>query len=73
MSIRTLIEINHDYSQGLGVEFLAALQQYARSTHPDDAERLEDMGVRVIASRHHADDFRIPNGTPGFPLKGEQA
>lgn len=66
MSIRTLIEINHDQSAGLDVDFLAALQRYARSTHPDDAERLADMGVRVIATRHHADDYRLPSDAPGF-------
>lgn len=64
MSIRTLIEINHDNE--IGIEELAAIQQYRRTGHPDDAERLEDMGVRVIASRHHADDYRIPAGTWGF-------
>lgn len=64
MSIRTLIEINHDNE--IDIEVLAALQQYRRSGHPDDAERLEDMGVRVIASRHHADDYRIPAGAWGF-------
>lgn len=69
MSIRTLIEINHDYSNGLDVDFLARLQRYARSGHPNDAEALRDLGAYVIADRHHADDYRIPVGTPGFPTK----
>lgn len=69
MSIRTLIEINHDFSDGLDAEFLARLQRYARSGHRDDADMLSDMGVHVIADRHHEDEYRIPAGTPGFPSR----
>ena len=66
MSSRTLIEINHDYSDRLDAEFLAWLKLYARSGASNAAERLADMGVRVIADRHHADLYRIPEKTDGF-------
>lgn len=71
MSNRTLIEINHDRAHDIdrALEFKSTLYRYLCSGSSDDADLLEMFGVKVIAMRHHADNFHIPNGTPGFPLK----
>ena len=67
MSIRTLIEINHDYTARDSDGLLAALQLYLNSASREHAEALERYGIRVIGMRHHADNF-ILRGTPdGFP------
>ena len=68
MSNRTLIEINHDFSHRLDVEFLATIDRYLASGSRDDAEALERYGVRVIGMRHHSGRF-VLDGTPdGFPV-----
>lgn len=67
MSMRTLIEINHDYADDLGPEFLAFLGQYLRSGDRESAKPLERFGVRVVGMRHHSNCY-IMEGTPdGFP------
>jgi len=68
MSIRSLIEINHDKTHELDAAFLEVLRLYLTSGDSRWAQVLDLYGVRVISQRHHADNFRVPNGTPGFPL-----
>lgn len=73
MSIRTLIEINHDYGRDIcKPELLGLLQRAINCAGRDEHQALEDGthgGVRVIATRHHADPFWIREGTDGFPAK----
>lgn len=70
MSIRTLIEINHDHTHDLDQRFLEVLAAYLRSgdksKHADDLER---YGIRVISSRHHSTMYHIPANTVGFITK----
>lgn len=69
MSIRTLIEINHDAGYRIDdqpSEFAAALGRYLRSGDSRTAEELERFGVRVIGQRHHSSDYRIDPQTDGF-------
>lgn len=68
MSMRTLIELNHDYSDNLiSPDFIGFLAQYLRSGARADAERLERYGARVVGMRHHADKFVIAGDADGFP------
>ena len=67
MSNRTLIEINHDFwMQACLPSFVDDLIRYLGAGDSKTAERLEQYGIKVIAMRHHSEDFRIPDGTPGF-------
>jgi hypothetical protein len=70
MSIRSLIEINHDHSGRWGGEdFLDALERYVRSGSRECAEALEPYGLKVVGQRHHSGVF-ILDGTPdGFPVQ----
>lgn len=68
MSMRTLIEINHDYCTRLNdPAFVTFLQRYLASGSKQDAENLRAYGVMVVGMRHHSCRF-ILDGTPdGFP------
>ena len=67
MSIRTLIEINHDRTWDIDEEFLADLRGYLSGGSIRCAEALEQRGLRVIAQRHHSSDFHFdPNKVDGF-------
>lgn len=67
MSIRTLIEINHDNTHDLDDRLLVVLGSYLRSgakkRHEYDLER---YGTRVISIRHHSTIYHIPADTDGF-------
>lgn len=70
MSIRTLIEINHDCGKkGPDDGFLEALNRYIGCADRETAEALERYGVRVLGMRHHSSPY-IMDGTPdGFPVQ----
>lgn len=71
MSLRTLIEINHDFAdhQRHGDGFAQVLHRYLCSANREMAEALERYGIRVLGMRHHSGNF-ILDGTPdGFPVK----
>jgi len=67
MSIRTLIEVNHDFAHRFDDGFVQALDRYLRSASQEHAEELERYGVRVIGRRHHADRYTLPAAPDGFP------
>lgn len=69
MSIRTLFEINHDYSVRNQDGLLVALQRYLNSGDHRAAEELERYGIKVIASRHHSTEYWVRPETDGFPVK----
>lgn len=60
MGVRTLIELNHDYSPGLRDEekWLKSMKTYYRSGNPDDLP----SGVTFKHKRHHSDP--CPLNTP---------
>lgn len=66
MSMRTLIEINHDYGDRMG-DLLPFLERYISSASRESAEELERFGVRVIGMRHHSCRFIIEGEPDGFP------
>lgn len=69
MSARTLIEINHDFGQGMRTEaFIQALARFVSSADSESADALELFGVRVIAMRHHSDKFIVAGHPDGFPV-----
>ncbi len=68
MSIRTLIEINRDYSVRDQADLLPALQRYLNSASRETAEDLERFGIRVIGMRHHLSNFVIDGEPDGFPV-----
>ena len=68
MSMRTLIELNHDYADRLtDPEFLAFLRYYLASGSREHAEHLQRFGARVIGLRHHTDNWIVDADSPGFP------
>lgn len=68
MSMRTLIELNHDYSENLtNPEFLTFLGRYLASGDERDANILRRFGAAVIGMRHHSANFVIDADTEGFP------
>ena len=67
MSIRTLVELNHDYDWFDTPEALAWLSRYRASGAKEDADALARFGVKVIGIRHHADKFIIDGKADGFP------
>lgn len=68
MSMRTLIELNHDYSDKLcSHELQAFLRYYLASGSKRDAEALERFGAKVVAMRHHSDNWIVDGNADGFP------
>jgi len=67
MSIRTLIEVNHDYiaeALSLPPTDLANLLRYA-ILHSGDIgtnsrDRLGMVGIKIIGERHHSEQFSVP-------------
>lgn len=61
MSIRTIIEINHDLAHEIDTgrfEFCNAVMEVLRdSSSRDGWQALERFGIRLIASGHHSDDL----------------
>ena len=67
MSIRTLVEINHDYTWRMTPEVLALVQRYLASGTREAAEALKQHGINVISQRHHSSDFYFdPAQVDGF-------
>lgn len=67
MSIRSLFEINHDFTHRLDDGFMDTLRRYLASGDRESAEHLERYGFRFVAQRHHSGAFRIKPDTEGFP------
>ena len=62
MSIRTIVEINHDFGHQIERNpeaFLRALRHYINSTSERNGAELERFGVRVAWSGHHSDDRKV--------------
>lgn len=60
MSIRSLLEINHDYAHQIEANpqrFMKALRNYLGSTDQRSVDEMERFGIVVFGSRHHADPF----------------
>lgn len=62
MSVRTIVELNHDYTHRIEQDpeaFVALLVRYLSSAGPDNAEPLERFGVRVAWWGHHSDERHV--------------
>ena len=68
MSIRSLIEINHDFTHRLDESFIDALERYLNSASAESADDLERYGVRVISLRHHTGRYYLKGEPDGFPV-----
>lgn len=66
MSIRTLVEINHDMTHRME-DLLPVLTRYLCSGSAEDAERLERFGFNVIGQRHHSAAYHLREEPDGFP------
>lgn len=72
MSIRSLLEFNHDYAHEITNDpaaFIAALRRYQNCADRETAAPLERFGVRRVSTRHHADKFHIDEREDGFPAR----
>lgn len=68
MSLRTLIEINHDYTHRMD-DLMPVLRRYLSSGDRETAAELERFGFRVVGMRHHADKFIVQGEPDGFPVR----
>lgn len=62
MSVRTIVEFNHDYAHKIdenGPEFLAWLRLALNSSNKDSWGKLDRFGVRMAAVAHHSDDRKV--------------
>lgn len=66
MSIRTVIEINHDYLRRLGPEQWAELMTALASASVTGQLNLSEgkpvnwtTGIRILAQRHHSETLRL--------------
>ena len=68
MSIRTLIEINHDYTHDLDdPAFVRLFQRYLATGDQRWGDELRHWGLRIISQRHHSADFHFdPANVDGF-------
>lgn len=67
MSIRSLIEINHDFTPYLEGGFLVRLKDYLNSGDSRSADVLTAYGVQLLSQRHHSSEYRLEPHAPGFP------
>ena len=75
MSIRTLVEINHDkifMIEQRPDDFADDLLRYLSSGSKEAGEQLEKYGVRVIGLRHHSDIYEIEWGAVKDTNKGQK-
>lgn len=71
MSIRTIIEINHDLSVNIDMRseaFLTALLAFTASSNPRTISALEPFGFHVVETVHHSTDRKVVIEGRGFPL-----
>lgn len=72
MSIRTIIEINHDYGDAIDRDpegFVHAIRSQIRSAYePETIQRLRHFGVVVVESVHHSTDRKVVIMGKEFPL-----
>lgn len=71
MSIRTIIEINHDLSVNIDMRpeaFLAAVLAFTASANPRTAAALKPFGFHVVESVHHSTDRKVVIMGKDFPL-----
>jgi hypothetical protein len=62
MSVRTIVEINHDYvceTEDLQRMFVAKLQNALRSGSDNDWEKLRSYGFKFVVQCHHSDDRTV--------------
>jgi hypothetical protein len=65
MSMRTIIEFNHDYAHLItdeGPEFVAFLRQALNSGSERDWEKLRHFGVRRALMAHHSQERKVSAG-----------
>ena len=61
MSMRTIVELNHDFADNVGsCDYLAELLAIAmRTNSSDEWEALERLGVRKIVTTHHSAERKV--------------
>lgn len=68
MSIRSIMEFNHDMSHEIERNpqaFLTILGQYLASANFRNSVELQRFGITVMASHHHSADVELKvNGSP---------
>lgn len=70
MSVRSLIELNHDLADRMGdPAFLVVLENYLRSTSDENAMALSRFGARVLSERHHSSAYHMRGEPDGFPVR----
>lgn len=60
MSIRTFLEVNHDFLSRLDRDDVCGRElRLALNNHDESKKDLALKGVRVLTSRHHSEPFQI--------------
>ena len=74
MSLRTIVEINHDYLNDL-VHKPEIFQTFINSVARGERSDIDVPGIRVVGHRHHGDPLLLKIGFPrdidGVPKKSD--
>jgi hypothetical protein len=71
MSMRSIVEFNHDYAHRIEDEpatFAGLLTLALKSGGPEQWERLEHFGVRRAVMTHHSADRKVVANGYDYPL-----
>ncbi|WP_136420335.1 hypothetical protein [Herbaspirillum sp. ST 5-3] len=60
MSVRTVIEINHDYIKGMDAEDWEDIKRYVLASYTGSQHHYREVsGIRVLGSRHHSEVLKL--------------
>jgi len=60
MSIRTVIEINHDYIAMLTAEDWKDIKAFVLASYTGSQHHYQEVqGIRVLGSRHHSETLKL--------------
>ena len=68
MSMRTIVEFNHDYAHKIDVEMIGWLRRALASGDSRDWEPLESYGIRRAVMAHHSAARKAVVEGRDFPL-----
>lgn len=60
MSIRTIIEVNHDFILRMGPQDWEDIRRQILASYTGDQHRYREVpGIRVLGSRHHSETLNL--------------
>lgn len=60
MSIRTIVEVNHDYIMRMDAQDWEDIKRQILAAYTGDQRRYREVpGIRVLGSRHHSETLNL--------------